>query len=334
MQLPTAPDSSAAAARLGLFIALGIITAMFLIVLVRAMSKRAANGENIKSSSGVWIVSLVANFFDTLGIGSYATTTTMFRHWRLVPDEKIPGTLNVGYVLPTVVQAYIYTTIVPIDHVTLILMIAASVLGAWLGAGIVSSWNRRTIQIGMGICLLGAALLFARAAVTGFAAKPWAQENLPVLSTIAASVGTTGGTLLKLTGAKLGIAVGVNFVLGALMTLGIGLYGPCMILISLLGMDPVAAYPIMMGSCAFLMPMASIRFVRTGSYDLRAILGMMLAGIPAVLVAAFIVKTMNIDYVRVLVIVVVTYTGVNMLRSARRERDLAADATAAEAAPA
>jgi uncharacterized membrane protein YfcA len=334
MQLPTAPDSSAAAARLGLFIALGIFTVVFLTVLIRAMSKRAANGEDIKSSRGIWIVSLIANFFDTLGIGSYATTTSMFRHWKLVPDEKIPGTLNVGYVLPTVVQAYIYTTIVPIDPTTLILMIAASVLGAWLGAGIVSSWNRRTIQIGMGICLLGAALLFTRAAVTGFAAKPWAQEHFSVLSAIAASIGTPGGTLLKLTGTKLVIAVGVNFVLGALMTLGIGLYGPCMILISLLGMDPTAAYPIMMGSCAFLMPMASVRFVRTGSFDLKAILGMMLAGIPAVLVAAFIVKTMDIDYVRLLVIVVVAYTGINMLRSARRERDIASQATAAEAAPA
>ncbi|HEY4138916.1 MAG TPA: TSUP family transporter, partial [Casimicrobiaceae bacterium] len=148
------------------------------------------------------------------------------------------------------------------------------------------------------------------------------------------SIGTPGGTLLKLTGSKLIIAVVVNFILGALMTLGIGLYGPCMILISLLGMDPTAAYPIMMGSCAFLMPMASIRFVRTGSYDLKAIIGMMLAGIPAVLIAAFIVKSMDIDYVRVLVIVVVTYTGINMLRSARRERDIASQATAAEAAPA
>jgi uncharacterized membrane protein YfcA len=334
MQQSPAPSSTAVAAHTGLFIALGIFTVVFLTVLIRAMRTRAANGESIKSSPGVWLVSLIANFFDTLGIGSYATTTSMFRQWRLVPDEKIPGTLNVGYVLPTVVQAYIYTTIVPIDPTTLIMMIAASVLGAWLGAGVVSSWNRRAIQLGMGICLLAAAVLFARAAVTGFAAKPWAQDHAPFLTSLAASIGTPGGTLLKLTGAKLGIAVGVNFCLGALMTLGIGLYGPCMILISLLGMDPTAAYPIMMGSCAFLMPMASVRFVRTGSYDLKAILGMMLAGIPAVLVAAFIVKTMDIDYVRVLVIVVVTYTGIGMLRSARRERDIATQATAAEAAPA
>ncbi|HEY4304338.1 MAG TPA: sulfite exporter TauE/SafE family protein [Gemmatimonadaceae bacterium] len=334
MQQSPAPSSTAVAAHTGLFIALALFTVVFLVVLFRAMSARAADGEDIKSSRGIWIVSFIANFFDTLGIGSYATTTSMFRQWRLVPDEKIPGTLNVGYVLPTVVQAYIYTTIVPIDPTTLILMIAASVAGAYLGAGVVSSWNRRTIQIGMGVCLLAAALLFTRAAITGFAGKPWALEHAPILTSLAATIGTPGGTLLKLTGAKLGIAIGVNFFLGALMTLGIGLYGPCMILISLLGMDPTAAYPIMMGSCAFLMPMASVRFVRTRGYDLKAILGMMIAGIPAVLVAAFIVKAMDIDYVRVLVIVVVAYTGIGMLRSARRERDIASQATAAEAQPA
>jgi uncharacterized membrane protein YfcA len=308
-----APDPGALAARNALFIALGLFTVGFLVVLVRALRARAAAGESIKSPAGIWPVSFVANFLDTLGIGSFATTTSMFRQWKLVPDEKIPGTLNVGYVLPTVVQAYIYTTIVPVDPMTLALMIAAAVLGAWLGAGVVSSWPRRSVQIGMGLCLLGAAVLFT-------------SQQL--------NITPGGGTLLKLTGAKLVAAILGNFLLGALMTLGIGLYGPCMILISVLGMNPTAAFPIMMGSCAFLMPMASVRFVRTGGYDVKAIVGMMLAGLPAVLIAAFIVKTLDLYIVKWLVIVVVTYTGTNLLRAASRERRLAAEATAAEAAPA
>src|SRR5689334_12966992 len=102
MQQSPAPSSTAHAAHYGLFVALAIFTLVFLVVLIRAMRARAANGESIKSSPGVWLVSLIANFFDTLGIGSYATTTSMFRQWKLVRDEKIPGTLNVGYVLPTV----------------------------------------------------------------------------------------------------------------------------------------------------------------------------------------------------------------------------------------
>jgi uncharacterized membrane protein YfcA len=100
------------------------------------------------------------------------------------------------------------------------------------------------------------------------------------------------------------------------MSLGIGLYAPCLILISLLGMAPTTAFPIMMGSCAFLMPVASARFIRKGSYDLRAALGLALGGIPAVLIAAFIVKSLPLSAVRWLVVVVVVYTAVTMLRSA------------------
>jgi uncharacterized membrane protein YfcA len=313
MQLPTAPDPSAVTARNALFIALGIFTIGYLVVLVRGLRARAAAGESLKSPAAIWVVSFIANFFDTLGIGSYATTTSMFRQWKLVPDERIPGTLNVGYVLPTVIQAYIYTTIVPVDPMTLILMIAASVLGAWLGAGIVSGWPRRTVQIGMGLCLLGFAVI-----------KTFSQLG----------IAPAGGAVLKLTGAKLVIAIVGNFFLGALMTLGIGLYAPCMILVGLLGMNPTAAFPIMMGSCAFLMPMASVRFVRTGGFHVRAIVGMLIAGLPAVLIAAFIVKTLSLNVVTWLVIVVVTYTAINLLRTARRERSLAAEATIAEAAPA
>jgi len=129
----------------------------------------------------------------------------------------------------------------------------------------------------------------------------------------------TGGTLLELTGAKLVLAFAGNALLGALMTLGIGLYAPCMIMIYLLGMDPKAAFPIMMGSCAFLMPVASARFVRERSFDLRASLGLLLGGIPAVLIAAFIVKSLPLTVVRWLVLVVVLYTATGLVRAARRE---------------
>ena len=104
------------------------------------------------------------------------------------------------------------------------------------------------------------------------------------------------------------------------MTLAIGLYAPCMILISLLGMDPATAFPIMMGSCAFLMPVGSLQFVRKNSYNLRAALGLALGGPLAVLIAAFIVPSLPINSVRWLVVVVVVYTGATMLRAAAQER--------------
>jgi uncharacterized membrane protein YfcA len=233
----------------------------------------------------------------------------------MIPDEQIPGTLNVGYVIPTVAQAFIYTKLVPVDPKTLIALIAAAVLGAWLGAGVVSSWPRRYIQLGMGLALCGFAVIIFL--------------SLPQIQLIPA-----GGNALELTGGKLAIGMLGNFILGAVMTLGIGLYAPCMILIYLLGMKPTAAFPIMMGSCAFLMPLASVRFIRAGSYAKEAVIGMLVAGIPAVFIAAFIVQSLRLDVVQWLVVFVVVYTAINLLRSARRERDVASAATAAEAQPA
>ena len=258
-------------------------------------------------------VGAVTNFFDTLGIGSFATTTALFRAARMVPDRLIPGTLNTGHTPPTVVQALIYTTVIPVDVLTLVSMIVAAVLGAWLGAGVVAKWPKRKIQIGMGIALLVAATLML---ITQLQAMSGSQI-LPL-----------GGEALGVRGPALVVAIVGNFMLGALMTLGIGLYAPCMILISLLGMNPRAAFPIMMGSCAFLMPVGSLRFIREQCYSLRSALGLALGGIPGVLVAAYIVKQLDLGTVRWLVIVVVIYTATTMLLSARSER------TAPAAAPA
>lgn len=241
----------------------------------------------------------VTNFFDTLGIGSFATTTSIFRQWRMVPDELIPGTLNVGHALPAIAQAFIFIRIVPVDARTLGLMIASAIAGAYLGAGFVCRWPRRRVQLGMGMALFGAAVVMT-------------------LTTTGLVPG--GGSALALTGWRLIIGVAVNFMLGALMTLGIGLYAPCMILVSFLGLNPTSAFPIMMGSCAFLMPVASVRFIRAGSFSPRVALGLLLGGIPAVLIAAFIVKSLPLTAVRYLVVVVVLYTSLSLIRAWRREQ--------------
>jgi uncharacterized membrane protein YfcA len=241
------------------------------------------------------MVGYVTNFFDTLGIGSFAPTTSYFKLRRVVPDEKIPGTLNVGHTLPTVIQAFIFIVLIQVEFITLASMIAAAVLGAYAGAGVVARWPRRYIQIGMGFALLAAAILFS-------------MTNLGLFP--------GGGTAVELRGIKLGLGLAGNFALGALMTLGIGLYAPCMILVSLLGMNPTAAFPIMMGSCAFLMPIGSMRFIKAGSYSLRPALGLALGGIPAVLIAALIVKSLPLTWIRWLVVIVVLYAAITMLLSA------------------
>ena len=244
-------------------------------------------------------IAFVANFFDTLGIGSYATTTSMSKLWNVMRDEKIPGTLNVGYVLATVVQAVIFMTIVEVEFTTLVLIIAAAVVGAFMGAGVVAGFSRRQVQVGMGLALLGASALM-------------------ILSL--SGQGPAPGVALGLSGFKLGIAIVISTVLGALMMLGIGYYAPCLIMISLLGMDPRASYPIMMGACAFLMPSGSIQFIRRNSYDLRTALAFLIGGPLAVLIAAPLVDAIPLFYLRILVLVVVLYTAIRMLQSAAQER--------------
>src|SRR3954463_11080094 len=148
-------------------------------------------------------IGFVTAFFDTLGIGSLANTTAGYKHRNMVPVQLMPGTLNVGHVLSTIAQAFIFMQLVPVEPVTLALMIAAAVAGAWLGGGVVGRWPRRKIQIGMGVALLGAAALMLMTAL----------NVLPI-----------GGATQSLTGIKLGIGLAGNFTLGALMMLGIGLY--------------------------------------------------------------------------------------------------------------
>ncbi|MEZ6037348.1 MAG: sulfite exporter TauE/SafE family protein [Planctomycetota bacterium] len=278
--------------KVALFIALAVFAGCFLAVWLRALHRR----RSAPTAAGLGI-GFATNFFDTLGIGSFAPTAAIYRLTRMVPDERIPGTMNVGHTLPVVVMAYIYIALVDVDTTTLVTLIVAAIGGAWLGADLVSRLPQRPIQLGIGSALVVAAVLMTMAQL----------ECMPL-----------GGEARGLaTGPLVGAAL-ASVALGALNTIGVGFYGPCMILIALLGMDPKAAFPIMMGACAFLMPVGSARFVQRDAYDASAALGLTLGGIPAVLVAAFVVESLPLDALRWLVVVVAVYTAALMLRPARR----------------
>ncbi len=280
-----------------LYIGLAIVAVILIVALTRAFPRHRAAMPNRLDAAIAIAIGFVTNFFDTLGIGSFATTTSLFKFLRFVPDERIPGTLNVGHALPTIVEAAIFIVIVAVEPPTLLLLIFGAIVGAWLGAGLVARLPRRYVQIGMGSALLAAAALFIMTNLKG------------------SHFGLTGNAL-GLEGTRLGIGMAVSFCLGALMTIGIGLYAPCMIMVSLLGMNPIAAFPIMMGSCAFLMPVASLRFIKFDAFSMRAALGLTVGGIPGVLIAAYIVKSLPLVTVRWLVVVVVLYAATVMLHSA------------------
>ncbi len=241
----------------------------------------------------------VLSFFDTLGVGAFAPTTAVYKALRRMPDDLLPGTLNVGYALPTVLQALIFIVVVKVDMTTLGAMVGASVLGSLLGMSLVVRAPRRAIQLVMGIALLVAAGLFV-------------ARNLELLP--------AGGVATGLSGAPLALAVVITFCLGGLMMAGVGFYAPCLLTVSLLGMNPIVAFPIMMTACGLLQPIGGHGFIRSGRYHLWASVALTLAGIPAVLIAAFVVKSMPLEWLRWLVVVAALVAGGQMLTTALARR--------------
>jgi uncharacterized membrane protein YfcA len=269
----------------------------FMILLTKDYSKKKKQGTLEEGSFiKISIIALLADFFDTLGIGSFAIETSFFKNLNIVEDKKLPGTLNVGGTIPTIIEALIFMTSIHVEPVTLFSMIIASVVGATVGAEIVSKFDEKTIQISMGISLLVVAILMVSKQLHFF---------------------PMGGDASGLKGMMLLIGVAGNFILGALMTIGIGLYAPCMALVFALGMGPKVAFPIMMGSCALLMPFASYKFIKNGTYSTKASMYMTILGSIGVLFAAYIVKSLPLNILMWLVVCVVIYTSVMMFKSAK-----------------
>jgi uncharacterized membrane protein YfcA len=274
---------------------LGALIVTGLVLAIRwATAKRQDSGRPSLPTLRELAIGFVTNFFDTLGIGSFAPTTAAFRLLHVVPDELIPGTLIVGHALPVVAQALFFISSIAVDPRQMTALIAACVLGGWLGAGVVSKLPRRAVQIGMG-CALAIAATFMLIDMFG---------RLP-----------SGGTALALSPRAFAFALVVNTVLGALITLGVGNYAPSLVVFSLLGMNPRAAFPIMMGSGAFVATIAGIRFVGAGRFHSRAALGLALGGIPGVILAATVVKSLPLGALRWLVVAVVAYASVTLLRA-------------------
>lgn len=262
-----------------------------------------AKKEDRLEEEKIWkpvVTGFITNFFDTLGIGSFAPTVFFFKAFKHnINDKQIPATLNAADALPVMFEAIIFIQATNVEPITLVSLIASAVVGSYVGAGIISKLNERNIQLIMGFALLASALLFL----------------LSVLGIV-----PIGGTALGLHGGKLIAGIAIFFVLGALMTAGIGLYAPAMVVVYSMGMDPSAAFPIMMGSCALLMPVASAKFVKEDAYAKKNSVIISLAGMVGVFIAAFFVKGLPIEKLKVLVIIVVAVTSFMMLKAAFKNK--------------
>jgi uncharacterized membrane protein YfcA len=129
-----------------------------------------------------------------------------------------------------------------------------------------------------------------------------------------------GGTAASLPLPLMAVAIAANFVFGVLLNFGVGNYAPTLAMFSLMGMDPRLCFPIMAAGASLMGAGASVRHIQIGQIDLRVVLGLAIGGIPAVLIAAFIVKTMPVELLRWLVILVVLYAAAIMVRAALHGR--------------
>lgn len=242
------------------------------------------------------IIGFITDFLDTLGIGSFAPTTLLFKATNYLDNDKqLPGTLNVSHTIPTMVESFMFITAVKVAPLTLFSLVFAAVLGSWFGSRKVVNFSEQTIQRVMGFALLATAFLMA-------------AKHLGWIGLLG-----QGNDATALTGIPLVIGIVGNFILGVLMTLGVGLYAPCMAMVYMLGLNPLVAFPIMMASCAGIMPVAGVKFIKSGNYSREGVIGIIIGGTAGVFVAANFVKSLNVEVLTWAIIAVIVYTGVYML---------------------
>ena len=292
-----------------MLIAILVPMALAALVYAAVLARAAVAARAFAPRLEALVLGAVTNFFDTLGIGSFAPSMAWFKFRRLVSDRLIPPTMLVGHTLPTLAQAVIFLILLgaAVDPVLLVGCVLALLIGGLVGAPLVARTRLPIVQTVVGVGLLVAAFFYG---LSNLELMPGGgtAASLPLVLTVAAIAG--------------------NFLLGILLNFGIGNYAPTLAMLSLMGMDPRYAFPIMAAGAGLTMAGASVRHIRLGEVDLKTTIGMALGGIPAVLVAAFIVKSMPLEWLRWLVVVVVLYAAIVMLRAAAAGRRAPPEASA------
>ena len=282
-----------------LLVGVGLAFSLFLV-------RAAAKAGQLKLRLEPMLFAVGANFLDTLGIGSFAPTLAWMRFRRMVPDKWIPMTMLAGYTPPVFVQSIIFLILlgVSVDPILLIGSACAITVGALVGAPIAAASRVRTVQLIVAAALLIAALFYS-------------LSNLGLMP--------VGGTAAGLPVPLMLAAIAASFLFGVLLNFGVGNYAPTLAILSLMGMNPRLAFPIMAFGAAIAGAAASSRLVKLADLDLRIVLSLAVGSIPGVLVAAFIVKEMPLTMLRWLVVAVVVYAAITLLFAAFRRPAPGAD---------
>jgi hypothetical protein len=297
-----------------MLIAILVPLALAILVFVAALARAAIAAKTRPSLEAIGLGAIVS-FFDTLGIGSFAPTAAWIKFRKMVPDRLLPPTMLVGLTPPAMTESVIFLILlgVMVDPVLLFGCAIAVLMGGLVGAPMVAGARVWIVQLTVAVGLV-------------LAAAAYAMTNLHIFP----GGGTAAGLPIGLTI----IAIIANFGFGILLNFGVGNYAPTLVMLSLMGMDPRLCFPIMAAGASLMGAGAGIKHIKIGQIDLKVVLGLAIGGIPAVLVAAFIVKTMPIELLRWLVIVVVLYAAAVMGRASwkGRREEKAEAATAAVAA--
>jgi len=275
---------------------LGVAVVAYLFALIRA----ALAARALPRPEALLLGAIVC-FFDALGIGNFAPTTAWFKFRRMVPDRLIPQTLLVGLTPPAMAESLLFLLAFSgqLDPVLLFSCVIAVFLGGLAGVPLVTRARVWVVQSTVAIGLLVAAIFYA-------------MKNLDISPDV--------GTAHSLPPLLMVVAIAANFGFGLLANFGVGNFAPTMAMFGLMGLDPKLSFPIMAGGAALMGAGSSFQHIRVGEVDLKVVLGLAIGGIPAVLLAVFIVKEMPILYLRWLVFAVVLYAAAVMAHAAVKGR--------------
>ena len=276
-----------------------LVNGSFAFVFIRDVLKHKEEVKKEPAKSG-WLAlsSFLMFFLSTFGISDFAIGTVLYSKAKWVSMKKLPGTLNTECVIPVAVMALSYITGITVGIKTLVVCIVCQVIGAYLGPRFVVKLPEKTIKIFVGWGLIIASLLIVAGQLN------WIPSN---------------GTATELSGFKLVLAGVLLFVYGALNNIGIGSYALTMVTVYLLGLNPVAAFPIMMGACTFSVPVGSVQFIKLDDYSRKITLFTATFGVLGVLIAVFLVKSLNTYLLKWLVVIVLLYSAYTMLQRPKEE---------------
>ena len=247
------------------------------------------------------LIGFVTDFGDTLGIGSFATTTAAFRATHYIDDDRqLPGTLNAMHAIPVMVEALFFITAVKVELSTLLPMTTAAVVGAYVGTHVTKNWHAPTVQRVMSAALFIAVVIMIIRMIT----NPGADNAL---------------TVHGLHGWWLVLGIVFNLGVGILMTMGLGNYAPELIFFSLMGVNPAIAFPVMMLDAALIMPTTAWNVIKMDRISWRGFAGVTIGGILGVIVAAKFFTSMDVQLLKLLIIVVSLWTAFGLFRDSFKQ---------------